>query len=76
MTATDKIGNILTKGTKIVFAKKNDDQVHFGTVEEVLERNRIKVRRNSTGRVSVNARAGKEVLNIDHLAEVFPEFLV
>lgn len=76
MITTDKIGNTLEQGDKIVFSKMGDDDVHFGTVEQVLLGDLIKVRRKSTNRVSANARRGCEVLNINHLSEVFPEFMV
>lgn len=33
MITTDKIGNTLEQGDKIVFSKMGDDDVHFGTVE-------------------------------------------
>lgn len=72
----DMIGNMLSVGDQVVYAKSSDDKVHFGEVAEIVNEHAIKIRRKSTGRISVNPRLGKDVLNINHLPMTFPEFMV
>ena len=73
----DKIGNVINVDDWVVYGRSQGDNIHFGTVTEVLPaHDGIKVRNQDTGRVSVNARFGKEVLVVTFLKEMFPEFFI
>jgi hypothetical protein len=76
IVVTDKIGNVLEVGDKVVYGRSSGDDVHFGTVSEVFENNTIKVKNDKTNRNSVNHRAGVEVLNVSHLTDMFPEYFI
>lgn len=73
----DKIGNAISVGDLVVYAKSKGDEIQFGTIDEIfLERKQVTVRNTQTKRVSVNARYGSELLVIEFLKETNPEFFI
>lgn len=73
----DKIGQAISTEDKIVYGRSTGDDIHFGTVVEVYpDRKAIKVRNDVTKRVSVNFRAGNEVLVVTYLKDIMPEYFI
>lgn len=73
---SDQFGNPLRIGDPIIYVRKGSYDFHHGTVDQLLDRNYIIVRNNKTGRVSVNSRKGKDVINVKPLLDSNPEYFV
>ena len=73
---SDQFGNPLRIGDPIIYVRKGNYDFHHGTVAGLLSGNYITVRNNDTGRVSVNSRNGKDVINVKPLLDSHPEYFV
>jgi len=73
--ALDKIGNLIEVDDWVVYARSKGDSIHFGHVTNVVG-DSVRVRCDDTGRVSVNARHGSEILVISMLKESHPELFI
>lgn len=73
---SDQFGNPLRIGDPIIYVRKGNYDFHHGAVDNLLSGNYITVRNNDTGRVSVNSRNGKDVINVKPLLDSHPEYFV
>ena len=73
---SDQFGNPLRIGDPIIYVRKGSYDFHHGTVADLVSNNAITVRNNDTGRVSVNPRNGKDVINVKPLLDSNPEYFV
>ena len=73
---SDQFGNPLRIGDPIIYVRKGNYDFHHGAVASLLPGNYITVRNNDTGRVSVNSRNGKDVINVKPLLDSHPEYFV
>lgn len=73
---SDQFGNPLRIGDPIIYVRKDNYDFHHGDVANLLSGNYITVRNNDTGRVSVNSRNGKDVINVKPLLDSHQEYFV